>query len=59
MKTTLIKLRWDYNIGEAELNKTPFFEQVDQITKLDFLQDCIHDLTDLYDSLLTKDTKND
>jgi hypothetical protein len=59
MKTTFIQLRWDDNKGEGEIKKVPYFDEIHVVTKLDFLQDCIVDLSDLYDSLLTKEKTND
>ena len=59
MKTTLIQLRWDDNKGEGEIKKVPYFDEIHVVTKLDFLQDCIAELKDLYDCLLTKEKPND
>ena len=59
MKTTLIQLRWDDNEGEGTIKKAPYFDELHVVTKLDFLQDCIAELNDLYDGLLTKEKPND
>ena len=59
MKITFIQLRWDDNAGEGTIKKAPYFDSLHVVTKLDFLQDCIVDLTDLYESLLTKEKPND
>jgi hypothetical protein len=59
MKTTFIQLRWDDNTGEGTIKKVPYFDSLHVVTKLDFLQDCIVDLTDLYNSLLAKEKTND
>lgn len=52
-----INLNWSYTKGEGAVKYTEAFDDADQITKLDFLKDCLYDLTNKYNSLLTKTDK--
>jgi hypothetical protein len=55
MKRTMISVKWDDQRGEGAVVTTPYFDTAHIIDKLDCLQDCIHDLQKLYDSILSKD----
>jgi hypothetical protein len=59
MKVNAIQLKWDDMRGEGCVKTLPYFESAHWVTKLDLLQDCIHDLQKLYDSLLTKEPNAD
>jgi len=52
-----VNLDWNYNKGEGAVKYTEAFDDADWITKLDMLKDCLFDLTNKYNSLLTKEDK--
>jgi hypothetical protein len=54
-KRTLISLKWDDNKGEGELKIAEGFENVNPITQLDFLSDCIYELQKMHDAIFEKD----
>lgn len=49
----LIELHWNDNTGEGVVKFVKGFDEMHFVTKLDMLQDCIHDLTDRYESILS------
>lgn len=53
----LIELHWDNNIGEGVVKFKKEFDEAHFVTQLDMLQDCIYELTEKYNSLLTKPEK--
>lgn len=50
----LIELHWDNNIGEGVVKFKKEFDEAHFVKQLDMLQDCIYELTEKYNSLLTK-----
>jgi len=50
----LISLHWSNNTGEGSVKYTTAFNEEDCITQLDMLKDCIGDLTDRYDAILSQ-----
>ncbi len=50
----LIYLNWDNNMGEGSVTFTKEFNEAHLVVQLDMLQDCIVDLTDKYNALLTQ-----
>jgi hypothetical protein len=50
----LIDLHWNNNKGEGSVKYTQTFNEAHIVVQLDMLQDCIADLQDKYDSLLTQ-----
>ncbi len=53
----LIELHWDNNIGEGVVKFAKGFDEIHFVTKLDMLQDCIAELTEKYNSILTAPEK--
>ena len=52
----LIELHWDNNKGEGHVKYTKAFDEAHIVVQWDMLQDCIVDLQDKYDALLTQFT---
>ena len=50
----LITLHWDNNVGEGRVKYAKAFDESHFILQLDILLDCIHDLQEKYDALLTQ-----
>jgi len=50
---TLIKLNWNNLKGEGSVKYTKEFTEAHIVVQLDMLQDCIVDLTDRYNELLS------
>ncbi len=55
----LIDLNWSNIKGEGSVSYTKDFKEADVMVQLDMLQDCIVDLTDKYNSLLSPDAADD
>ena len=55
MKVNAINLKWDDVKGEGVVKTLSYFDTAHWVTKLDLLQDCIHDLETLYDEILLED----
>jgi len=55
MKTRVVTIYWDAEKDLTTYEWSPNFKQSDRITKLDTLQDAIHDLSEEYD----KELKNE
>ena len=55
MKVNAINLKWDDVKGEGVVKTLSYFDTAHWVTKLDLLQDCIHDLETLYDEILLAD----
>jgi hypothetical protein len=53
----LIELHWNDNKGEGFVKFVNGFDQMHFVTKLDMLQDCIIDLQDKYNEILTAPEK--
>jgi hypothetical protein len=53
----LIELHWDNNAGEGSVRYSKTFNESHFILQLDMLQDCIFDLTNKYEELLTQPTE--
>ena len=51
----LIHLNWSYITGEGSVSYTKDFKEAHVVDQLDMLKDCIVDLTDKYNSLLSSD----
>jgi len=49
----LIHLNWNNIKGEGSVTYTKIFNEAHIVVQLDMLQDCIVDLTDKYESLLS------
>lgn len=49
----LINLNWSYHKGEGNVGYTKDFYKANRIVQLDLLQDCIFDLTNKYDEILS------
>ena len=49
----LIHLNWNNIKGEGSVTYTKIFKEAHIVVQLDMLQDCIVDLTDKYESLLS------
>ena len=58
MTMKLITLHWDDNAGEGRVKYTKLFDESHFILQLDILVDCIYDLQEKYDALLTQPTEN-
>jgi hypothetical protein len=52
MKLDMIKLQWDGSEGKLKL--TDNWKAADWVVQADMLVDCIHDLRELYVSMLAK-----
>ena len=50
----LIDLHWNDNKGEGHVKYTKAFNKAHIVVQLDMLLDCIVDLKDKYDALLTQ-----
>ena len=50
----LISLNWSDYTGEGSVKYTTAFNEAHWITQLDMLKDCIGDLTDRYDAILSQ-----
>lgn len=57
MRTDMIKLQWDGEQGK--LRFTPEWNDADWVVKADMLVDCIAELRELYESMLTKQETED
>lgn len=55
----LIELHWNDNTGEGFVKFVKVFDEMHFVTKLDMLQDCILDLKDKYNSILTTPEKRE
>jgi hypothetical protein len=53
----LIELHWNEGLGEGVIKFAKGFDEIDLLTKLDMLKDCISGLQDEYNSMLTKPVK--
>ena len=51
----LIHLDWNNNKGEGSVRYTKIFDEAGWVTQADMLQDCIFELTEKYNSILTTD----
>jgi hypothetical protein len=49
----LISLNWSDNKGEGSVSYSKTFNEAHIVVQLDVLQDCIADLQDKYDALLS------
>ena len=50
----LISLNWSDYTGEGSVKYTTAFNEAHWITQLDMLKDCIGDLTDRYNAILSQ-----
>lgn len=57
MRTDMIKLQWDGEQGKLKF--TPDWNDADWVVKADMLVDCIAELRELYESMLTKPETED
>jgi hypothetical protein len=55
----MLNLKWDTREGEGAVVIKPDFNDAHRTLQLDALQDWIHDLQKLYDSILQKKYPND
>lgn len=55
----LVHLNWNNNKGEGSVSYSKAFNEAHIVVQLDMLQDCIVDLTDKYNSLLSSDAADD
>jgi len=53
----MISLRWSWAKGEGSIKPRESFLQADYITKLDAIQDWIHDLEQLYNNTMIEEHK--
>ena len=49
----LFRTRYDYRRDQTDVSFTDYFYNLDHVTKLDLLQDSIHDLTKQYNLILS------
>jgi len=59
VKRTMINLKWDTIKEEGVVVTKPEFDDAYRILQLDVLQDWIHDLQKLYDSIHQEEYPND
>ena len=55
----LIHLNWSYIKGEGSVSYTKNFNDAHVVDQLDMLKDCISDLKDKYNSLLSRDATDE
>jgi hypothetical protein len=53
----LIELHWNDNTGEGVVKFVKGFDEINFVTKLDMLKDCIFELEEKYNSILTTPEK--
>jgi hypothetical protein len=55
----LVELHWNDNKEEGFVKFVKGFDEINFVTKLDMLKDCIYDLEEKYNSILTTTEKRE